>query len=144
MSYHHRRGVVSPTLIGNLPPLLCPILLATDMDNILPGSVALMEGLSRFVPELIRIDQDAVAPFSDQAGTTGLGGQDANSNGSSSNNNRKSADCLSWREYKCLTAAAGLSGQEPAETASQEQAAQGEEVDKEVAPSSKATAGITC
>lgn len=64
-----------------------------------PGSIALLEGISRFVPSLVRIDPDAIPPI---PGDLSLPGSPSGKEGG------RLGDNLGWREFKSLAAAAGL------------------------------------
>lgn len=101
-----------------------------------------MDSLSRFVPELIRIDPKSFGGDLDHGEASVVGDW-----GSRSTSSSKGADCLEWREYKSLAAAAGLpfSHTESGQAAS-EIAAVGQEVTLPpdvLAPLPQAGAGMT-
>lgn len=90
------------------------------------GPVALLEGVCRFVPSLLRIDPSAVAPppGADDAAVsatprTSEDKQSSSNNSNSSNrSNSRGGDGvfkLEWREFTSLAAAAGLPSVTPAE-----------------------------
>ncbi|CAM9541111.1 unnamed protein product [Hapterophycus canaliculatus] len=74
------------------------------------GAVALLEGVSRFVPSLVRIDASAVEPPPESAALPPAEAEKAvaNSSSSSSSSARGVGYSLEWREFKTLAAAAGL------------------------------------
>lgn len=93
----HARG---PCFLPSLVPVINSLLYVATHDE---GSVALLEGISRFVPALIRIDSDAVEP-SNELLESPLGRRElCSANGSS-----RGMDSIGWREFKSLTTAAGL------------------------------------
>ncbi|CAM9286524.1 unnamed protein product [Scytosiphon promiscuus] len=74
------------------------------------GSVALLEGVSRFVPSLVRIDPGAVEPAPESAAMPPAEPEKPVANSSGGSNNARGAGgySLEWREFKSLAAAAGL------------------------------------
>lgn len=85
------------------------------------GPIALLEGICRFVPSLVRIDPGAVElPADEPTAAGGVGSkpetQSYTSGGSTSgdSNGRGVAYSLEWREFKSVAAAAGLSSAEEA------------------------------
>ena len=87
--------------------------------------MALLEGISRFVPSLVRIDPDAVetAPTEDLGSLPGSSAAPA-SDGSGSRGKETAGetkglggDNFGWREFKSLATAAGLAAAPPASEA---------------------------
>lgn len=70
------------------------------------GSVAFLEGISRFVDALIRIDEDAVEPSGAEVGLFGNEGESDNANNNTTA--PRGRDQIAWREFKTLAAAAEL------------------------------------
>lgn len=86
------------------------------------GPIALLEGICRFVPSLLRIDPSAVAlpPDADDAAMSAAPKTSEEKQVSSSGNRSNSRDGgykLEWREFTSLAAAAGL----PSATADDEE-----------------------
>lgn len=111
---------ILPALVDTFGPLACLTRFGTCGPVVIPlrdhprsfappgpGSIALLEGISRFVPTLIRIDKDAVALLQDVPSSLPPSGpQRAKAGG----------DSLGWREYKSLATAAGLASPSGVET----------------------------
>eukprot|EP00903_Cladosiphon_okamuranus_P014861 g13762.t1 len=80
------------------------------------GPIALLEGICRFVPSLVRIDPSAVTLFSDDPDADATmspapqtSEEEQASNGSATRNNSRDGGYeLEWREFPSLAAAAGL------------------------------------
>lgn len=77
------------------------------------GPIALLEGVCRFVPSLVRIDPSAVAlpPDAHDAPQLMTSEEKQSSSSTSSSNRNNSRDGgykLEWREFTSLAAAAGL------------------------------------
>lgn len=88
-------------------------------NSIFTGPVALLDGVSRFVPSLVRIDPDAVeTPIDDSSSPAALYGVRSGRGGREKDMGLERRKNLGWREFKSFACAAGVDSVEaPAITA---------------------------